>query len=282
MPATFRWIETTGARLAAESFGDPDDPAVLLVMGATASLLTWPEALCEELAAAGHFVIRYDHRDTGLSTLCPAGAPDYRVDDLATDIVDVLDGFGVARATLVGMSLGGYLSQIVALDAPERVASLVLIASEPLGWEGDPLPSMSAAFLDQFAGLQTLDWSDRTQVATVLLGIERSSAGTLFDEAAARARIEAVLARSPDIAAAFNHAVMQQTRDWTGGAARLTCPTLLLHGTLDPVLPVANGEALSETIPGSRLVLFDGVGHELPDRILPRIVEEIGRHVETA
>lgn len=152
-----RMIDSRGVRLATESFGTrsptrpgaPAPAAIVLVMGATASRLGWPDALCAGLAAAGRFVVRYDHRDAGASTTRPPGETDYTIEDLADDLVAVLDAYDLPSAHLVGMSLGGTLSQMVALDHPARVRSLTLIASEPLGWDGPPLPGLSPAILDQ-------------------------------------------------------------------------------------------------------------------------------------
>jgi pimeloyl-ACP methyl ester carboxylesterase len=260
-----RMIDSRGVRLATEAFGDPGDPAIVLVMGATASRLGRPDALCAGLSAERRFVVRYDHRDTGASTTRPPGQADYTIEDLADDLVAVLDGHDLPSAHLVGMSLGGYLSQMVALDHPARVASLTLIASEPLGWDGPPLPTLSPAILDHFGALATLDWSDRAAVAAFLLETDRLCAGPRhgFDAAAAAGRIDAVLARTASIASAFNHATAPVARDWTGRFRSIAAPTLVIHGTADSVLPPDNGRALAESI-SARLHLMEGVGHELP------------------
>ena len=114
-------VERPGLTLATEAFGDPSDPAILLIMGATSSMLWWPEAFCEQLAGAGRYVIRYDNRDTGRSTTGAPGKPTYTTDDMADDAVRILDDYGIERAHVVGMSLGGMIAQLVALKAPERV-----------------------------------------------------------------------------------------------------------------------------------------------------------------
>ncbi len=279
-----RMIDSRGVRLATESFGTrsparpgaPAHPAIVLVMGATASRLGWPDALCAGLAAMGRFVVRYDHRDTGASTTRPPGQADYAIEDLVDDLVAVLDAYGLPSAHLVGMSLGGYLAQMVALDHPARVRSLTLIASEPLGWDGPPLPGLSPAILDHFAALATLDWSDRAAVAAFLLEIDRLCAGPRhpFDAAAASRRIDAVLSRTASIASAFNHATAPVARDWTGRFRAITAPTLVVHGSADPVLPPDNGRALAETL-GARLHLMEGVGHELPAAEIAGLVEVI-------
>lgn len=277
-------IETRGITLATQSLGDPKDPALLLVMGATASMLGWPDALCEGLAARGLFVLRFDHRDTGLSTTCPPGAPDYAVEDMAEDVVAILDAHGLTGAHLLGMSLGGYIAQMVAVDHPGRVRSLTLVASEPLGWEGEALPQIAPAFLDHFAALAALDWSDRKAVEDFLLETDRLCAGsaTPFDAAAARARIAAVLDRTDRPASMFNHAALDVRRDWSGAVGQIGCPTLVIHGTDDPILPLPNGQAIAAVIPGAELMVLDGVGHELPPARLEEIAARVARHVHAA
>ncbi len=116
-----RTINVHGASIHSESFGDSGNPCILLIMGAMASALWWPVDFYVELAGRGLFVLRYDHRDTGRSTTSPLGEPGYTVEDLADDAMAVLDGYGVATAHLAGMSLGGFLAQLIALKYPSRV-----------------------------------------------------------------------------------------------------------------------------------------------------------------
>ncbi len=277
-------IETDTLQLAAQGFGDPRAPAIVLVMGATASRDWWPLALCEALANGGFQVVRYDHRDTGASTTVGPGAARYAAEDLATDLVALLDGLGLATAHLVGMSLGGLLAQMVALDHPARVRSLTLIGSEPLGWTGAVLPGMATAFLDHFAGFAGLDWSDRSAVVEFRLGISRLCAGALhpFDETATRMMLAAEYDRARSPESAFNHGSVGLSRDWSGRLETLTPPTLVIHGTEDPILPLPNGEALAGTIRGARLVVLEGAGHDLPAPLLPRIATEILTHARAA
>lgn len=263
--------------LASQSFGSPSGPPLVLIMGATASMLGWPTALCQMLADHGLYVLRFDHRDTGESPTCPPGAPDYTVEDMAADVLAVMDAHGLPKAHLMGMSLGGYLAQMLALTDPERVLTLTLIGSEPLGWDGPPLPHIAPKIMDHFAALTTLDWSDRNAVIAFLTGTETLMAGSgaPFDATAARDYAAATLDRATRPASMFNHAQLTTTQDWTGAFRKITQPTLVMTGADDPVLPPDNARALAAGIPGATLHLLPGIGHELPPRCHAEIAARV-------
>lgn len=275
-------VTHAGVSLATQAFGTPDDPALLMIMGATASMLGWPDALCATLAERGHFVIRFDHRDTGQSTTVPPGQADYAVEDLAADAIAILDGHGIDEAHVLGMSLGGFIGQMIALDHRDRIVSLTLLASEPLGWDGEPLPHIAPAFLEHFAGLQTLDWSDAGSVTDFLVTSERLSAGTAysFDERAVRDRISQVLDRTESPASMFNHAMITLRRNWTGSFREISIPVLVLHGEEDPILPVENGLAIAQGIDGAVFFGMPGVGHEIPNALIGDISDRIATFIE--
>lgn len=277
-----RMVETRDGVLATQTFGDPAHPAVMLIMGATASMLSWPKAFCIGLAGEGFFVIRFDHRDTGRSTTGKPGEPDYDVEDMAGDVLMILDDYGVEQAHLIGMSLGGFIAQILAVDASEWVRSLTLIASEPLGWDGEALPHISECFMSHFQTMGEVDWKDTDAATAFLLEIERLSAGSRypFDEAGLRQRIERVLARTKRPASMFNHGAVETREDWTGRFREIAVPTLIVLGAEDPVLPLENGRALAEGIRGARLEVLEGVGHELPGPILAALTTSIAAHLK--
>lgn len=276
-PATVRPVRNGDVVLTTQAFGPADGVPLVLAMGATASMLWWPEALCEELAGRGFRVVRYDNRDTGQSTSWPPGEADYAAEDMAEDLLAVLDGHGFASAHLAGMSLGGYVAQMLSIDHPARVRSLTLIGAEPLGGAAHALPGIDDRFLAHFAGFPAVDWSDRTAAAAFLMEIARLSAGSGhgFDEEATARRIAGELDRAADIRSAFNHGQVGTRRDWTGAAASLTVPVLVLHGEEDPILPLANGEAIARLAPDARLVVLRGTGHELCGADLPLIARTI-------
>jgi len=275
-----RRIKRDGVVLAAESFGDSADPAILLVMGAMASGIWWPEEFCRRLAATGRFVIRYDHRDTGGSSTGAPGALDYTTEDLADDVVRVLDGFGVARAHLVGMSLGGLLAQLVALKYAGRVLTLTLVASERLAAADPDLPGMSPDIPAYHAGAAELDWSDREAVIAYQAGAWRLLHGPAhpFDEAGIRALAAADYERTPDPLTPMNHALLGDAGEWYGRLDQITQPALIIHGTADPVLPYAHAEALERDLPAAGLLSLPGTGHELDPADWPAILEALARH----
>lgn len=273
-------VEKQGVRLHTEAFGNPDDPTILLIMGAMSSSVWWPQAFCRQLAARGRCVIRYDHRDTGRSTSYPSGEPAYTVEDLADDAMRVLDGHGVRQAHLVGMSLGGYLAQLVALKHPERVRTMTLIASECLALADPAMPPIAPALIEHHAQAATLDWTDRDAVIAYQLGAWRLLAGPAhaFDELSIREMAIADFDHTPNLLTAFNHAMLGEATAWVGRLTEIQAPTLVIHGTADPVLPYAHGLALVRAIPDARLVTLEGTGHELHRADWPLMLDAMERH----
>lgn len=251
--------------IISEVFGDPADPPLLLIMGAMASMLWWPEALCRNLADAGLFVVRYDNRDTGRSTKYPPGNPPYTFDDMADDAMRVLDSHGLQSAHLVGMSAGGMIAQLMALKHPSRVISLTVISSSPIGMDTSHLPGTTAAYSEHSAEGAKVDWSNHDQVVDFIVRDARAIAGTAhpFDEARARAFVEQDYARSGGFESATNHFLLKGGDAWKGRLREMTAPLLVIHGTADPIFPVEHGEALAEAVAGAKIVRIEGGGHEL-------------------
>lgn len=173
--------------LATETFGHSSDPALLLIMGAMASMLWWPEEFCKQLAAQGRFVIRYDNRDTGLSTTYPPGSTHYTLSDMAEDAVAILDGHGIKAADIAGMSLGGFIAQRVALAHSDRVRTLTILSSSPLGIEG--LPPFTEAYSAHAATGETVDWTDRADVLDFMMRDVSMIASTTHPHDAGAARL---------------------------------------------------------------------------------------------
>lgn len=265
-----------------DEFGDPGAPALLLVMGAAGSMDRWEDGFCERLAAAGLRVIRYDHRDTGSSTTYPPGEPGYDGDDLVEDPVAILDALGIERAHLAGLSMGGAIVQRIAVEHPQRVRSIALLCTSTAGSGGPELPGMSDELRALFAGDAATppepDWADRDAAIAHLLEAERPYAGRRgIDDDAMRELLGRVYDRSGSMASAGNHHLVDGTDMPHERLHGLAVPALVIHGSDDPLFPPAHGEMLAREIPGARLVIVEGLGHELPrwawDQVIPPMVE---------
>jgi pimeloyl-ACP methyl ester carboxylesterase len=264
-----------------QTFGPTDAVPVLLIGGAACSMLYWDDEFCAQLAAGPRFVLRYDHRDTGRSTTCPPGEPNYTISDLRDDLIGVLDAFAIERAHLVGLSMGGGLAQLAALEHPGRVASLTLIATSPAGPSGGgDLPSMSEEVQAEFGALTEPDWSDHAAVIEWLATQEQLCAARSvpFDLAGMRATMARVLDRAIDIRSMANHFSILGGDAPRNGLAEIGAPTLVLHGDEDPLFPPAHGAALAAEIPGARLVRLPRMGHEWPRRAWVEALPAILRH----
>lgn len=279
MQTATKTIHANGVEIATEAFGDPAAPPVLLIMGAMASMLWWPDEFCRKLVAEGRYVIRYDNRDTGLSTKYAPGNPPYSMDDMAGDAAAVLDAYGIASAHLVAMSLGGMIAQILALTEPQHVASLTLISTTPIGLDLD-LPPPDKAYMEHAAAGESVDWSDRTQATDFVAGDVRMIAGTAHphDAAGLRAFILRDYDRSGGYLSATNHFMLQGGDAVKGRLPRLKAPLLVIHGTADPIFPVEHGRALAGAVPGATYLELAGGGHELHeaewDRIIGAVAEQ--------
>jgi pimeloyl-ACP methyl ester carboxylesterase len=268
-----------GVELCVQTFGDPESPAILLIGGAATSMDWWEEEFCERLASGPRFVIRYDLRDTGQSVSYERGAPQYGGPDLVTDAVGLLDALRLARAHVVGMSMGGGIAQRLALDHADRVASLTLIATSPGGADLPPMSDELRAWFEEPP--PEPDWSDRQAVVDYIVEDLRQHAGTLpFDEEEMRAFAGRIVDRTVNIASSMkNHYLLEGDEPVGPRLGELTAPTLVLHGTEDPLFPYGHAEALAAEIPGARLLPLEGMGHELPPRpIWDQVVAAILDH----
>jgi pimeloyl-ACP methyl ester carboxylesterase len=263
-------VQANGVELGVESFGRDADPLVLLAGGTT--MLSWPDALCERLAAGGRRVVRYDLRDCGGSTTVDPEAPGYTLRDLAADAAALVNALGADTAHLGGIGVGGMVAQVAALDHPDMFSALPLVGTRPVapGPVDDDLPDHDAKPMGALFSRPMPDWSDREAVATyaadsaVLLG---------DDPEQARLTAERIWDRTPSGAASVHEANqlgmvfsrLDCTPRWRERLGDLAVPTLVVHGRTDPFFPVGNGEALAAQIPGARLLILDDMATALPD-----------------
>jgi pimeloyl-ACP methyl ester carboxylesterase len=278
-----RLVPANGITLCVETFGRADDPAVLLIAGMSSSMDWWEDGFCELLAAGGRYVVRYDLRDTGRSTTYPPGEPGYTGADLRADALALLDELGVARAHLVGISMGGAMAQGIAVEHPDRVLTLTLLStSAGLDGGGPGLPPMEDELVDHLrraAEQPAPDPSDVPATVERLVEDQRAFMRAGFDDARVRAICQRVVHRSTDLAAAGNHALLETGPEPAGNLGDIAAPTLVVHGSADPMFPLPHGQALADVVPRAELLVLDGVGHEPPPpSTWPTVVRRLLEH----
>lgn len=279
--------------IAYETFGDPADTPVLLVMGLATQMIGWPDDFCRALVERELFVVRFDNRDIGLSThLHDAGAPDimavfggdassvpYALTDLADDTVGLLDALGLDSAHVVGASMGGMIAQLVAIRYPKRVRSLTSIMSTT----GNPTVGAPAeAAMGVLLAPPATDRESAIQRAVDTYRVI-GSPGFEFDETGLRDRAGLSFDRAYDPAGVARQlAAILTTHDRTADLGEVSVPTLVVHGSHDTLVDVSGGRATAAAIPGSDLLVVDGMGHDLPREMWPEILDRISGLVERA
>lgn len=272
-------VATNGIEVWVELDGDPGAAPIVLLGGADASVLRWPSSFVTPLVEAGRRVVRIEHRDCGLSTKIDPEQP-YRLEDLACDVVGVLDALGIDAADVVGYSMGGAVAQVLALDHARRVRGLVLVATTP-GLGDERLPFAADWFVERMAE-RLFEPPPRTFDERVAWTVDlyRLLAGDRypFDEEGqaqlAAAEVERAWHPESGHGVAANASPSRLDR-----LAEISAPTLIVHGTRDPVYAIAHGEALAAGIPGAELVTVDGLGHEVPAAFGAELAELVLRHL---
>jgi pimeloyl-ACP methyl ester carboxylesterase len=288
-----------GISLCYETFGDPADPTALLIMGLGTQMLGWHRDFCEQLADRGLHVVRFDNRDIGRSTHVNGRAPTipqlltrdrraatYTLADMAEDTAELMQRLELTPAHVIGASMGGMIAQTLAARHPHKLRSLVsIISNTGSRWSGQPSLRIYPLFLQRIplgrhAGAQErdtfIDAADRVFATIGSTGIERDPneirelAGMSYD-------------RDHDPAGTGRQlAAIIASGDRTSELRGITLPTLVIHGTADPLVSPSGGEATARAIPGARFMSIEGMGHDLPRAAWPRLLDAIAGHTEQA
>ena len=286
-------IEANGINLWTESFGDSKDPCILLIMGAGGQGILWTDSFCQALAAQQFHVIRFDNRDVGLSTCINFGIAPYTLKDMAHDALGVMDHYKIQKAHIVGTSMGGYIAQLLAIHYPERVETLTLIMSTvnftPLmnaymGNSNDTsLPPAKPETLVALKGLGAFSPANQEEWLEKSLRLLQIFNGPCpIDPKEWTPLLLKVHTRLKNPAAASNHmfAIIAGPSDYRGDICQTTIPTLIIHGSDDPIIPVEHAIASAETIPNSTLKIIEGMGHGRPMVYDSTILEAILNHIK--
>lgn len=294
-------IAANGIEIEYEETGRSEDPALLLVSGFSGQMTRWPDSLKQALAAAGRRVICFDNRDIGLSTeiegVVPPSPRDivktiaegrpahdmvpYTLDDMAADAAGLLDALAIDSADVLGVSMGGMIVQLMALNHPEKVRSLVPVMTT----SGDP--ALPQGEPEALAALTAVPESRTPEAIAALAVKSRATIGshpdlrTPDDEIRAQVISDVTRSDRPMGVARQYAAILAQPR-WHDRLADLAHPTLVLHGAADPLIKPACGEDIARRVPGAQIEIFDKWGHDLPDAMMPVLAGRIAGFLKTA
>ena len=289
--ASFTSTDNRSIELEYDHFGNPTDPALLLIMGFTAQMVAWDEEFCKQLADRGHFVIRFDNRDCGLSTKLH-GVPSnsdavimaammetemppvpYTLSDMAADAMQVLDHLNIERAHIMGASMGGMIAQTVAIEHPHRVKTLISVMSQP-GELTVGQPTQEAMEL-----IVTPAPSDRDEyIAFAPKWQLWQSKKYRSDEVSRRNAIRDFDRSNYPEGGPRQMAAIYASGSRAEGLQKLQVPTLVIHGTDDQLITPSGGERTAELIPNSTLLMVDDMGHDLPQPLWPLFIDAISKH----
>ena len=281
-----------GVTLCYETFGDRDDPPIVLVMGLATQMIAWHEDFCEQLAERGFYVVRFDNRDIGRSTHFEFSPPSvkqmvtrrfgpeqYSLSDMAEDLEVLLRELGIAPAHVVGASMGGMIAQTLAAEHPDVVRSLVSIMSTSGNrWRGQPALAVYR-FLLRPPPRDRDGYIERSAAVFGLVG----STGFDRDEQYVRERAARSFDRGYDPRAGGRQlGAILASGDRTEDLKRIQAPTLVIHGTVDKMIRPSGGRATARAIPGARLMMVEGMGHDLPRGVWPQLIDAIAEHARAA
>jgi pimeloyl-ACP methyl ester carboxylesterase len=281
-----------GVTLCYETYGDPDDTPILLIMGLATQMIAWHEDFCEQLAERGFYVVRFDNRDIGRSTHFDFHPPSfkqmltrrlnpeqYTLSDMAEDSVGLLRELDLAPAHVVGASMGGMIGQTLAAEHPEAVRSLTSIMSTTGSrWHGQPTLSVYR-YLLRPPPRDREGYIERSAEVFGLVG----STGFDRDDQYIRERAAISYDRGFDVRAGGRQlGAIIASGDRTERLRRIQAPTLAIHGTVDKMVRPSGGRATAKAIPGARLMMVEGMGHDLPRGAWPQLLDAISEHARAA
>ncbi|HET7339653.1 MAG TPA: alpha/beta hydrolase [Candidatus Dormibacteraeota bacterium] len=264
--------KSNGIELEYETFGDETRTPLLLIGGLGTQMISWDEEFCQLLASRGFRVVRFDNRDAGLSTWIESNAPPYTLDDMAADAVGLLDALEIRSAHIVGASMGGFIAQLIVLNHPDRVLTLTSMISGPNGEDGvRPTPEGTALLLMPAPQTREERIDQNLTAKRLLLG-----PADPFDDAYERAKIARAVDRAYNPAGFMRQ--LQAIAAAPGRLKRLSAvrvPALVVHGDADILVPVDNGRRVAAAIPGARMLEIKGMGHDIPKRVWPEVIDAI-------
>jgi len=281
-----------GITLCYETFGDPDDTPIVLIMGLATQMIAWHEDFCEELAERGFFVVRFDNRDIGRSTHFDFRPPtvgqmlrrrlrpeQYTLSDMATDTAGLIRELGIAPAHVVGASMGAMIGQMLAAEHPEVVRSLTSIMSTTGSrWHGQPAMAVYR-YLLRPPPRDREGYIERSAAVFGLVGSTRFDR----DEQYIRERAGRAYDRGYDVRAGGRQlGAIVASGNRTDSLGRISAPTLVIHGSVDKMIRPSGGRATAKAIPGARLMMIDGMGHDLPRGVWPLLLDAISEHARAA
>jgi pimeloyl-ACP methyl ester carboxylesterase len=281
-----------GINLCYETYGDPADPPVVLVMGLATQMIAWHEEFCEQLADRGFYVVRFDNRDIGRSTHMDfrpptmgqmlrrrVGPEQYSLSDMAEDTAGLIRELEIAPAHVVGASMGGMIGQVLAAEHLEVVRSLTSIMSTTGSrWHGQPALSVYK-YLLRPPPRDREGYVERSAEVFGLVG----STGFPRDESYIRERAALSYDRGYDVRAGGRQlGAIIASADRTKQLRTIEAPTLVIHGTVDKMIRPSGGRATAKAIPGARLLEIEGMGHDLPRGVWPRILDAVSEHARAA
>ena len=274
---TERIIHFNNVYICTESFGNIKNPTILLIMGATASMIWWEEEFCDRLSSQGFHVIRYDNRDVGKSTTYKLGHPPYTFGDLADDAIHVLDAYKVDKAHIVGLSMGGIITQIIALKHSSRVLTISLIMTSNFD---SSLPKKNNGVTEALGNIKIKDWQNKDNVIECFTKKSKILTGSKygFNEEKIKRLNELEFDRASNLKSMENHGFIRGWGSYLSRTNELNAPTLVIHGTEDPIIPFEHGVHLAQIIPNAVLVSLNGVGHELHYEDWEEIINAISKH----